>query len=101
MSDFGIKLQLDAETIQRTMTQALIESAIGTRFKDVLNRALNDYSIQSAIDSVVKDVVTQMVRNEMNADSELRKRVVARFEALVTDEMLDKLLTTSIRYLKD
>lgn len=86
-----IKVDIDAELINKKVSDSILESAIGTKLKEVIEEQVSSickdsYNSPSVVTKIVKDIVVQKVREII---SEEKKEEI---EKLVTEKLTEDIM---------
>lgn len=83
-----MEINLDKEAIERAVTSAIVQSAIGDKIKVAVNKLLSDYN--SPIELACRDVVRQITIQTLN--TEFGDKIREAVKAKMTDELASKMV---------
>lgn len=87
-----IKVNIDAEAINKKVTDSILESAIGERLKEAIESQISDicvdkYNSPSVVTRIVKDIVTDRVRTIITEEKK------DEIEKLVTEKLTEDIMS--------
>lgn len=97
----GIEVNVDADAVNKMVTDAILESAIGKTLREVVEKKVADLGesynnpIELAVDREVQLLVSSMVNEKF------KPLIASRVTELMTDEMVSRISTAAWESLID
>jgi hypothetical protein len=91
----GIEVQVDADAVNKMVTDAILDSAIGATLREVVTKKVQelgrsyDNPIEKAVDREVQLLVSSMVNEKF------KPMIADRVTALMTDELVSRIATAA------
>ncbi len=91
----GIEVQVDAEAVNKMMTDAILDSAIGKTLREVVEKKVAELGssynnpIAAAVDREVQLLVSSIVNEKF------KPMIAARVQELLTEEMVTRISTAA------
>ena len=96
-----LNVNIDPEQINKMVADAILQSAIGTQVKKIVDEHVAKLSngYNNPIEGVVRDEINRIVRNVLLTDHNdtLRLKVAEAVTAKMTDEFVSKIVESGLR----
>lgn len=96
-----IKVDLDADAVNRTVTDAIVNSVIGVEIRKAIEAQMKEFTstYNNPLHAVVKDQVRSVVERILTV--EYRTKIEQSVRELVTDEMISEIAQKAWESLKE
>lgn len=89
------KIDIDAESVNRAISEAVLQSAIGQQMQRAINEHVTklkqDYTFSRQIDQFVEKAISDEIKRQMETH---RPTIAAFVTEKVTDDLLKKIIDT-------
>ena len=93
MSDTPFKIDIDAEAVNKAISDAVLKSSIGVELKAAVKKHIdgfeNEYKFRQAIDKMVEKQISHEIQTAMEQHRDLIQEFVSK---KLSTEMLDKIM---------
>jgi len=100
-----MELNLDADAINKFVTDAILKSALGEKIKKSVDEVLKDfeYSYKNPVRELITDMIRIQIKGYMETpevSAKIKEHIANKFTSEFIDEVLKKSVENAIKYVK-